>query len=258
MDGGGYLTATNWSFGWWRNWGCRLSQPGADGKGRAWEWVGEGGRQPEKGPNTSTMEQSWVCSGAEEQIEIFTDPEGKKEKKKMQPQGTAVPPHSGSCPAAGDSAAALVLLGAGAGGVGAVHCRRGQPDHPVGCEIALLAAQHLSPGCPKGFPAIHPDFLGVPVPCGALWWQLAKPWRAWLPGGVMVGTPIPTELHPLWLGWLDAPHVREPTRPQWHRASHPALQLPGDMRGFPLRASSQILPEVPWRPPGGCCLWRGA
>lgn len=86
---GGYLTATNWSFGWWRNWGCRLSRPGADGKGRAWEWVGEGGRQPEKGPNTSTMEQSWVCSGAEEQIEIFTGPKGKKEKKNYTAPGSS-------------------------------------------------------------------------------------------------------------------------------------------------------------------------
>lgn len=41
-EGGSYLTATNWSFGWRRNWGLGLSRPGADGKGRAWEWVGEG------------------------------------------------------------------------------------------------------------------------------------------------------------------------------------------------------------------------
>lgn len=222
---GGYLTATNWSFGWWRNWGCRLSRPGADGKGRAWEWVGEGGRQPGKGPNTSTMEQSWVCSGAEEQTEIFTDPKGKKEKKNPQPQGTAVPPHSGSCPAAGDSAAALALLGAGAGSVGAVHCRRGQPDHPgVVRDCPPCSSASLS-GVPQRIPGHPSSSLGVPVPCGAVWWQLAEPRRAWLHGGVTLGTPVPTELTPLGrAGWTlpacpSPPGYRGTVRPTQARRS---------------------------------------
>lgn len=138
--GGWCLTATNWSFGWRRNWGLWLSQPGADGKGRAWEWVGERGGQPGRGPNASTMEESWVCAGGEEQIEIFTDSKDKSEEKNIEPWGTAVPLRSGSCPAtrgsaslegprwrppAGDGAAALVPLGAGAGVVGAVLPGRG-------------------------------------------------------------------------------------------------------------------------------------
>lgn len=255
---GGYLTATNWSFGWWRNWGCRLSRPGADGKGRAWEWVGEGGRQPGKGPNTSTMEQSWVCSGAEEQTEIFTDPKGKKEKKNPQPQGTAVPPHSGSCPAAGDSAAALALLGAGAGSVSAVHYRRGQPDHPgVVRDCPPCSSASLS-GVPQKDSQPSLQLLGCAC---ALWGCVVAAGRApegmasW---GCHAGDPCSHRTDPLWPGWLDTPRMPEPTRVPWHSASHPGTPLPGDMRGFPPRASSQILLEAPWRPPGGCCLGRGA
>lgn len=253
---GGYLTATNWSFGWWRNWGCRLSRPGADGKGRAWEWVGEGGRQPEKGPNTSTMEQSWVCSGAEERIEIFTDPKGKKEKEITQPQGTAVPPHLGSCPAAGDSAAALALLGAGH--VGAVHCRRGQPDHPGGVQDCPSCSSASLSRVPQKVPSHPSSFLGCACP---LWGCVVAAGRA-LEGmaswGCHGGDPYSHRADPLWLGWLDTPHMPESTRIPWHSASHPGMQLPGDSRGFPPRASSQILPGVPWRPPGGCSLGRGA
>lgn len=117
-----------------------------------------------------------------------------------------------------------------------VLCTAGEASQTtqMGCRIAPLAAQHLSLGCPTGFPAIHPASLGVPVPSGAVWWQLAEPWRAWLHGGVTVGTPIPTELDPLWLGWLDTPHMSEPTQIPWHSGSHPGMELPGDMRGFPL------------------------
>lgn len=82
-----------------------------------------------------------MCARGEEQIEIFTDSKGKSEKKKnTEPWGTVVLPRSGSCPAArgsvslegprwhppaSDSAAALVLLGAGDGVVRAVHPGRG-------------------------------------------------------------------------------------------------------------------------------------
>lgn len=89
MDGGGLFNCNQLEFWLVEELGVQAVRPGADGKGRAWEWVGEGGRQPEKGPNTSTMEQSWVCSGAEEQIEIFTDPKGKKEKKNYTAPGSS-------------------------------------------------------------------------------------------------------------------------------------------------------------------------
>lgn len=40
----------------------------------------------------------------------------------------------------------------------------------------------------------------------------------------------------------EAPWMLKPTAVPWHGASHPGVQLPGDVRGFPLQVSSQILP----------------
>lgn len=46
----------------------------------------------------------------------------------------------------------------------------------VGCRIAPFAAQLPLRGSPKASqPPI--SFFSVPVPCGAVWWQLAEPWR---------------------------------------------------------------------------------
>lgn len=125
-----------------------------------------------------------------------------------------------------------------------VLCTAGETSQTtqVGCRITPLAAQHLSPGCPKRFPAILPASLGVPVPSGAVWWQLAEPWRTWLHGGVTVGTPIPTELPPFgWAGWT-LPTCLSP--PGYRGTVHPTQACtPWGLEGLP---TMSLLPNPAW------------
>lgn len=93
-----------------------------------------------------------------------------------------------------------VLLPSSRSGLGPVWCVLGTPGgakqttrvgcgRAPGCGIASFAAQHSSPLCPKGFLAIHLAPPCIPLPRGAVLWQLAEPWRAHHHEGGMVGAP---------------------------------------------------------------------
>lgn len=228
-----------------------------------------------------------MYTGGEEQIETFTDSKGKSEEKNIEPWGAVVPRCSGSCPAtrgsvplggprwrlpAGDGAAALVPLGAGAGVVGAVLLGRGQTDHPGGLQAEPwgvgsppLQFSIPLPGCPKGFLAIHPAPLCVPVPCGAVWWQLAELWRACLRGVAQWGRPstacwqaAPISAVQSPCGWAGRALPVCPSPAGYHSTSHPGRAAPWGRKGLPTEG---ILPNpaviLLWSPLGGCCLGRG-
>lgn len=143
-------------------------------------------------------------------------------------------------PHAGDSAAALVLLRAGAGMVCAGHPGRGQPDHPDGLRaeprgagLPLLQLSIPLPCAPKGFrPSTRQVcvFLCPVGQCGGSW----QSHGGHVPMGVAEWGPPSAE--------AGVPWMPEPTWVPRHSASHPGVQLPGDVRGFPLQTSSQILP----------------
>lgn len=170
----------------------------------------------------------------------------------MEPQGTAVPHAPGpECPAArgsaslegprwhppglpaGDDAAALVPLGAGIMG-------------------APLLAQHPSSGVPRRVPHRPPSTFpcaGPPWGCAvaagrategtSLWgWHSGDP-----PGAACwQAAPVPAAQSPF--SWAGRALPGCPSPPGYRDAAHPTpgVQLPGDARGFPPRASSQILP----------------
>lgn len=197
---GGYLTATNWSFGWWRNWGCRLSRPGADGKGRAWEWVGEGEGSLKRDRIPVQWSRAGCAQGQRSKWKYLLTPKARGRKKIHSPREQR-------CHGTWDLALLLVtvLLPLPCWGLVVwVLSTAGEASQTtrVGCGIAPLAAQHLSPGCPKGFPGIHPA-LGVCLsPVGLC----DGSWQG--PGGhgftgCHGGDPCPTELSPFgWAGWM--------------------------------------------------------
>lgn len=224
--------------------------------GNGWERGG----QPGRGPNASTMEQSWVCAGGEEQIEIFTDSKGKSEEKNILSPGEwwcrrapgLAPLLEEACLWRGRGGTRLpvtVLLPLSRLGLGMASCvlctpggAAGPPrwaaGRALGCRVAPLQLSILLRGYPEGFPAIHPAR-----------WQLAELWRARPHGGGTVGTPRssvlaggahPCGAEPLWMGWPGAPRVPEPTRVPRHSTSLPRRAAPWGCRELP---AASLLPN---------------
>lgn len=219
------------------------------------------------------MEQSWVCAGGEEQIEIFTDSKGKSEKKILNPRerwcrrapglaplleearrrrgrGGACLPVMVSLPLSrsglGPDSRVLRTPG-GAGWTTRVGCGQGPAvqDCPP-CGSASLSrripkgswpsTQHLRVcPCPVGLRGGSWQSHGGHAPVGVARWgpPSAACWQA---------APVPVALSPF--GWAGRALSRCPSPPGYRGPAHPTLgvRLPGDTRGFPPRASSQILP----------------
>lgn len=122
--------------------------------------------------------------------------------------------------------------------------------------MPLLQLHILLPGCPKGFPATHPALLYVLIPCGAVRWQLAEPWRARPHAGDTAGTPACRQAAPFPV--TRSPSRRGPSPAGYHSTTHRSRVCSSwGRKGLPLKGLLPNLAVSLWSPPGGCCLRRG-